>query len=52
MIEDLSLGVLTRVNTEARWPIGRSSEYGARGWAVRSSLRSPCCVLEQDTFTS
>ena len=28
---------------------GRTPE---REVGVRSSLRSPCCVLEQDTFTS
>ena len=37
---------------EARWPSGRALDSGARGWGLRSSLRSPCCVLEQDTFTS
>ena len=37
---------------KAPWPSGRASDSGARGRGVRSSLRSPCCVLEQDTFTS
>ena len=36
---------------EARWPSGRVADCGARS-GVRSSLRSPCCILEQDTFTS
>ena len=37
---------------EARWPSGRASDSGAIGPGVRSSLGSPCCILEQDTFTS
>ena len=37
---------------EARWPSGRASDSGARGRGVRSSLGSPCCILEQDTFKS
>ena len=37
---------------EARWSSGRASVSRARSRGVRSSLRSPCCVLQQDTFTS
>ena len=34
---------------EAPWPsVGLRSERSG----IRSSLRSPCCALEQDTFTS
>ena len=38
---------------KAQWPSGRSSVglWSERSW-VRSSLRSACCILEQDTFTS
>ena len=36
---------------KAPWPSGRASDSEARS-RVRSSLRSPCCILEQDTFTS
>ena len=29
-----------------------SERRGSERSGVRSSLRSPCCILEQDTFTS
>ena len=38
-------------HAEARWPSGSASASGARGWGS-ISLRSPCCFLEQETFTS
>ena len=40
-----------KIAREAPSPSGRASDSGARG-RVRSSLRSPCCILEHDTFTS
>ena len=30
----------------------RTLEREVGGGGVRSSLRSPCCILEQDTFTA
>ena len=42
----------THLLEEARWPSGRAPDSGARGRGVRSLLGSPCCIIEQDTFTS
>ena len=48
---DAAFCVITSGAREARWPSGRASDRSKRS-GVRSSLRPPCCILEQDTFTS
>ena len=40
------------VRGEVRWPSGRALGLRSERSGVRSSLRTSCCILEQDTFTA
>ena len=51
LLHHILLRNLAKVVLEAPWPSGRDSDSGMRS-RVGSSLRSACCILEQDTSIS